>query len=93
MINTPENCRSRAATARAASQGPMLENVRRKHLLSAAAWESLARVLAAKNADATILPLPKNSTTRSTRSARSAPKSALPASIDNWENEGGNLRA
>lgn len=45
MIDTPQNCLDQALAARTAAEGPMLENARHKHLVSAAAWENLARVL------------------------------------------------
>lgn len=45
MIDTPENCFRQATVSRSAAEGPMLDNVRRKHLASAAAWESLATIL------------------------------------------------
>lgn len=45
MIDTPENCFRQATVSRSAAEGPMLDNVRRKHLASAAAWESLAAIL------------------------------------------------
>jgi hypothetical protein len=50
MIDTPQNCYRQAATSRSAAEGPMLEHVRRKHLASAAAWESLATILLARPA-------------------------------------------
>lgn len=61
----------------------MLENVRRKHLLSAASWEYLARVLRGRSGDRHALPLSK---------LPLPPQSAAsPRSLDSWENEGGNL--
>ncbi|WEK46873.1 MAG: hypothetical protein P0Y56_00890 [Candidatus Andeanibacterium colombiense] len=45
MIDSADNCLTHAATARIAAEGPMLENVRRKHLASAKAWEELAAIL------------------------------------------------
>lgn len=48
MIDTPQNCTDRASMSRAVADGPMLENVRRKRLASAAAWEGLARILTRK---------------------------------------------
>lgn len=54
MIDTPQNCFRQAASSRSAAQGPMLDNVRQKHLAAAAAWESLGTVLLgrARNRDA-----------------------------------------
>jgi hypothetical protein len=48
MIDSPNNCLAHAATARSAAEGPMLDNVRNKHLASAKAWENLAAILLAK---------------------------------------------
>lgn len=48
MIDSPANCIAHAATARSAAEGPMLENVRNKHLASAKAWEELAIILQGK---------------------------------------------
>lgn len=63
----------------------MLENVRRKHLLSAASWEYLARVLRGRSGDRHALPLSKLPVPLPPQSA------ASPRSLDSWENEGGNL--
>lgn len=48
MIDSPANCLNHAAKARSAAEGPMLENVRNKHLASAKAWEDLAAILLGK---------------------------------------------
>lgn len=48
MIDSPDNCFAHAATARTAAEGPMLENVRSKHIASAVAWEKLAAILLSK---------------------------------------------
>ena len=53
MIDTPQNCTDRGNISRTDADGPMLENVRRKHLASAAAWDGLARVLTRKPAGLT----------------------------------------
>ena len=45
MIDTPDLCLERAAAFRSQAEGPMLENVRRKLLTSAAAWDDLAQIL------------------------------------------------
>lgn len=45
MIDTPDICLERAAAFRSQAEGPMLENVRRKLLTSAAAWDDLAQIL------------------------------------------------
>lgn len=45
MIDSPEKCLASAAASRLAAEGPMLENIRAKHLKSAVAWESLAQTL------------------------------------------------
>jgi len=49
MIDTPENCFRQATVSRSAAEGPMLDNVRRKHLASAAAWEGLGTILLARS--------------------------------------------
>ena len=51
MIDSPENCFVHAATARLAAEGPMLENVRSKHIASAVAWEKLASILLGRAAE------------------------------------------
>lgn len=48
MIDTLQNYLDRASTSRSAAEGSLLDNVRRKHLASAAAWEGLARMLGKK---------------------------------------------
>jgi hypothetical protein len=59
MIDTPQNCFRHAAASRSAAQGPMLENVRRKHLASATAWETLAAILVGRRGDRHMLRLSK----------------------------------
>ena len=59
MIDTPQDCFRHAAASRSAAQGPMLENVRRKHLASAAAWENLAAILLGRRGDRHMLRLSK----------------------------------
>lgn len=58
MIDSPANCMAHAATARFAAEGPMLENVRDKHLASAAAWEGLAAILADRPSERRSLSMP-----------------------------------
>lgn len=86
MIDTPQNCFVRAAASRQEAEGPMLASVRNKHLASAAAWESLARILLGKTGDRHALPLSKLPEPipdrREVRPGRSSP-------LDGWENEGG----
>jgi|GEM_PF-2363189 len=48
MIDSHQNCLDQASTSRSAAEGSMLDNVRRKHLASATAWEALARVLGSR---------------------------------------------
>ena len=51
MIDTPQNCFNQAEISRSAAQGPMLDNVRNKHLASAAAWDSLGAILLGRARD------------------------------------------
>lgn len=84
MIDTPQDCFRHAATSRSAAQGPMLENVRRKHLASAVAWENLAAILLGRRGD--------RHTLRLSKLPEFAPNSnghGLAATVEGWENEGG----
>ena len=88
MIDTPQNCRDRAAFARAAAVGPMLENERRRHLSSAAAWENLAQGLQGQFNDSPSSPKPPAAKIRA--NAQVAGFTQL-SQIAIWENEGGTL--
>ena len=85
MIDTPENCLARALVSRTAAEGPMVENARNRHLASAAAWESLARLLKGAARERQLRPAPVR-----VRRKIGAARPQLPA-FDRWEDEGGSL--
>jgi len=71
----------------------MLDNVRRKHIASATAWESLARVLRGKTGnrhDLRLSKLPQTLDSPTVDSGDASPQ--RPSVLEDWENEGGSLR-
>jgi hypothetical protein len=56
MIDTPNNCLTRAAVLRMQAAEATLDNVRRCHLAAADAWDRLAEILKAPAQDYTDAP-------------------------------------
>ena len=90
MSDNPQDCFEHATASRRAAQGPMLESVRLKHLISADAWEGLGRILLGRPGDRHALPLLK--LPDPILASREGHPSG-PTAVDGWENEGGTFPA